>query len=183
MAVRGDHRPGRVRAGRASRPRVPREGRRGGGVRSGAGRCDRRWSVECGRRRSVGSGSAAATGSADATDAGDVARESNEYLGPVVEYEYRAGAQRYANDTVWPAGVEPLRRRLRRGDADSPESVVERFPEGEPVAVYHDPEDASLVPARNWTIPVVCSVFVVALTVWAAHCTGVAFVPVGEFDC
>lgn len=133
-------------------------------------------------------GGTAGTAETDSTEAtnGDASDGSNRVVRPVVEYEYRAGAQRYANDTVWPAGVEPTRRRLRRGNADFVESVVERFPEGEPVTVYHDPddpEDAFLVPTRNWVIPVVCFLFVVVLAIWTAHCTGAIYVPVGEFNC
>lgn len=105
---------------------------------------------------------------------------------PAIEYEYRVGAVEYTNDTVWPAGIEPTRRRFRGGASGFAAAVADRFPEGEPVTVYYDPADpadAFLVPARNWAIPAVCSVFVAVLGVWAAHCTGVVYVPFGEFNC
>lgn len=112
-------------------------------------------------------------------------------LRPAVEYEYRVGGREYAGDTVWPAGYEPTRRRylgasgVAFGGRGFAATVVDRFPEGEPVTVYYDPDDpadAFLLRERSLSLPALCLVLGSLLALWAVHCSGLASV-FGGFVC
>lgn len=62
---------------------------------------------------------------------------------PEIEYEYTVDGETYTSDSVWPG------EDLSGTDEEKRRAVVDRYPEGETVEAYYDPEDPAVAFLEN----------------------------------